>query len=182
MEIRLNWTDFKNICNIIFYFNIQYIERDTIYIIYINDSFNQYICYLDKTTTPSSDQTDFETNYKGNANTFAVLSKAVYYPSATVGDQATPVVAAVSGRKIRVLSFAVTTSINGPIVYLRDGIGGTQISESILRALSGSTMPVNYQRTAYYPIYLFETSAGNPLICNCSATGSASVQVVYVLI
>mgnify|MGYP003393386335 CR=1 FL=1 len=182
MELRLNWTEFKNMCSIIFYFNIQYIEYDNIYLIYINDSFNQYICDLDKTTPSGSDQTDFETNYKGNANTFAVLSKSVNYPSTTVGDQAIPVVAAEPRRKIRVLSFAVSTSINGPIVFLRDGIAGTQISETILSAISGSSMPVNYQRTAYYPIYLFQTSAGNPLICNCSAAGTASVQVVYVLI
>jgi len=182
MEIRLNWTEFKNICNIIFYFNIQYIEDSNTYEIFVNDSFNQYVCYVDKITPPGSDQTDFETNFKGNANTFAVLSKAIYYDPTTVGDQEIPVVAAVPGRKIRVLSFAVSTSIDGPIVFLRNGIGGTQISEMILKAISGSTMPVNYQRTSYYPIYLFETSAGNALICNCSATGSASVQVVYVLI
>ncbi|MDP3354162.1 MAG: hypothetical protein Q8S44_10540 [Flavobacteriaceae bacterium] len=182
MELKLKWTEFKNICSIIFYLNIQYIEADYSYLIYINDSFNQYVCHVDKTTPPSSDQTDFETNYKSNANTFAVLSKAIDYDPTEVGDQATPVVAEVPGRKIRVLSFAVSTSINGPIVYLRDGIGGTQISEKILNAISGSTVPINYQRTAYYPIYLFQTSPGNPLICNCSATGSASVQVVYVLI
>jgi hypothetical protein len=116
-----------------------------------------------------------------NGNKLTIYSQARQY-TATVGNQATPVVAAVTGKKIRVLSWAISESINGPSSYLRDGTTGAQISELVLRNISGATVAVNYQRSAYYPIHLFETSAGNPLILNCSATGTCSVQVVYVLV
>jgi hypothetical protein len=120
--------------------------------------------------------------YDENGNKLTILSKAVNYPTVTVGDQATPVVAAVAGKKIRVLAMALSTSINGPSCYLRSGAGGTQISETILRNISGSTAAVNYQRSAYYPIFLYETAAGQALVLNCTNTGVASVQVVYVLV
>jgi hypothetical protein len=117
-----------------------------------------------------------------NGNILPIFSAAVQYPATTVGNQATPVVAAVAGKKIRVLSMALTSSINGPQCYLRSGTAGPQISELILRNISGSTSAMNYQRTAYYPIFLYETAAGQALILNCSAAGVASVQVVYVLV
>jgi hypothetical protein len=115
-------------------------------------------------------------------NILTIRTAAVSYPSATVGNQATPVVAATAGKRIRVLAMALSTSINGPSCYLRDGTAGAQISETVLRNITGSTAAVNYQRSAYYPIHLYETSPGQPLILNCSATGVASVQVVYVLV
>jgi len=111
-----------------------------------------------------------------------ILTQARSYPSATVGDQAQAVVAAVAGKKIRVLSMALSSSINGPQCYLRSGAGGTQISETILRNITGSTSAMNYQRSAYYPIHLYETGVGQALVLNCSAVGVASVQVVYVLV
>jgi hypothetical protein len=117
-----------------------------------------------------------------NGNKLTINTSAVSYPSATVGNQATPVVAAVAGKKIRVLAMALSSSINGPSCYLRDGTAGAQISETILRNITGSYAAVNYIRTAYYPIHLYETTAGQALILNCSATGVASVQVVYVLV
>jgi hypothetical protein len=120
--------------------------------------------------------------FDANGNVLTIFSKAVSYPAATVGDQATPVVAAVAGKKIRVLAMALSTSINGPSCFLRSGVAGTQISETILRNISGSFAAVNYIRTAYYPIFLYETNAGQALILNCSNTGVASVQVVYVLV
>jgi len=117
-----------------------------------------------------------------NGNKLVVNVVAVNYPSATVGDQAAPVVASVAGKKIRVLAMALSSSINGPSCFLRSGAAGTQISETILRNISGAFSAVNYIRTAYYPIFLYETNAGQALILNCSNTGVASVQVVYVLI
>jgi len=129
----------------------------------------------------ASELTNQAVYYDERGNKLTILDKAISY-TATVGDQVTPVVAAVAGKRIRVLSVAISTSINGPIVFLRSGAGGTQISETINRAISGSTMPVNYQRSAYYPIYLYQTVAGQALILNCSAVGTASVQVVYVLV
>jgi len=120
--------------------------------------------------------------FDSKGNILPILTAAVPYPSTTVGDQATPVVAAVAGKKIRVLSMALSSSINGPQCYLRSGAGGTQISETILRNITGSTSAMNYQRSAYYPVHLYETGVGQALVLNCSATGVASVQVVYVLV
>lgn len=68
MEIRLNWTDFKVRLEKIFYTQFQYIENGKDYILFINDSFNQYICHMNKTTPPSSGQIDFETNYKSSGD------------------------------------------------------------------------------------------------------------------
>jgi hypothetical protein len=119
--------------------------------------------------------------YDERGNVLVVKSASVSY-TATVGDQATPVVAAVAGKKIRVLSMALSSSINGPSCYLRSGAGGAQISELILRNITGSTSAMNYQRSAYYPIFLYETATGQALVLNCSATGTCSVQVVYVLV
>jgi len=113
-------------------------------------------------------------------NVVQPLTVAISY-TATVGDQAQAVVVAVPGKKIRVLSMALTSSINGPSCYLRSGAGGTQLSELILRNITGSTSAMNYQRSAFYPIYLYETSVGQALILNCSAVGTCSVQIVYVL-
>jgi hypothetical protein len=111
-----------------------------------------------------------------------ILTQARSYPAVTVGDQATAVVAAVAGKKIRVLAMALSSSINGPTCFLRSGAAGAQISETILRNITGSTAAVNYQRSAYYPIFLYETAAGQALVLNCTNTGVASVQVVYVLV
>ena len=115
-------------------------------------------------------------------NTLPVNSAAVSYTVAVAGDQANPVVAAVVGKRIRVLSMALSSSINGPSCYLRSGAGGTQISELILRNISGSFSAVNYQRSAYYPIFLYQTNAGQALVLNASAAGTCSVQVVYVMV
>lgn len=130
----------------------------------------------------SLDKSAYGNYFDASGNVLTVRAAAVSYPATTVGDQATPVVAAVAGKKIRVLSMALTSSINGPQCFLRSGAAGTQISETILRNITGSTSAMNYQRTAYYPIFLYETAAGAALILNCSATGVASVQVVYVLV
>jgi anaerobic glycerol-3-phosphate dehydrogenase len=120
--------------------------------------------------------------YDAKGNVLTINTRAVNYPSATVGDQATPVVSAVAGKKIRVLAMALSSSINGPSCFLRSGAAGTQISETILRNITGSTSAMNYQRSAYYPIHLYETAVGSALVLNCSAVGVASVQVVYVLV
>jgi len=120
--------------------------------------------------------------YDANGDVLAILTQARHYATVTVGDQAQALVAAVAGKKIRVLSMALTSSINGPQCYLRSGAGGTQISELILRNITGSTSAMNYQRSAYYPIHLYETNVGQALVLNCSAVGVASVQVVYVLV
>lgn len=120
--------------------------------------------------------------YDSQGNVLAINAAAVSYTVAAAGDQATPVVAAVAGKRIRVLAWAISESINGPSCYLRSGAGGTQISELVLRNITGSTAAVNYQRTAYYPIYLFQTGVGQALVLNASNTGTCSVQVVYVLV
>lgn len=130
----------------------------------------------------SSELTKQAVYYDERGNVLPVLSVAVSYTVTVAGDQATPVVAAVTGKRIRVLSMALSSSINGPSCFLRSGAGGTQISELILRNISGSLQALNYQRSAYYPIYLYQTGVGQALVLNASAVGTCSVQVVYVLV
>ena len=120
--------------------------------------------------------------YDDHGNALQILPQARQYTVAAAGDQAQAVVVAVPGKKIRVLSWALSTSINGPSCYLRSGAGGAQISELVLRNITGSTSAMNYQRSAFYPIFLYETAVGHSLVLNCSAVGTCSVQVVYVLV
>jgi len=109
----------------------------------------------------------------------SIQSAAIIYTT-TVGDQATPIVAARPGKKIRVFSFAVSISINGSQCFMRSGAGGVQLSELFLRTISGSTIAAYYSRTAYDGIMLFETNVGQALVLNCSTAASTnSVQVVY---
>jgi hypothetical protein len=134
----------------------------------------------------ASELTNQAVYYDERGNKLNILSTSVSYTvtAGTVGDQATPIVAAVVGKKIRVLSMALSSSINGPSCYLKSGTGAgsIQISELILRNIQGSLQALNYQRSAYYPIYLYQTEVGKALVLNASAAGTASVQVVYVLV
>jgi hypothetical protein len=108
-----------------------------------------------------------------------VKTKQVTYNPPTVGDQATAVVAAVAGKKIRVYSIAVSLAVNSANIYLRDGAGGTQLSVLYLRTTGGS-VPSFYYQEATFGTFLFETSVNTALVCNCSvATGPVSVQIVY---
>jgi hypothetical protein len=121
--------------------------------------------------------------YDERGNTHLIRSSAVSYASATLGDQATPVVAAVDGKKIRVLLWSCSLSIGGSSIYLRNGAGGAQLSTTILRNITGSLQAVNYQQSAYFPIFLFETTAGTALVCNATpASGAVTIQVSYVLV
>ncbi len=77
MQIKLSWTDFKTVCDRIFYFNIQYIDDDNTYEIYVNDSFNQYVCYIDKTIPANSEQIDFETNYMNRVSSNFIIVNTI---------------------------------------------------------------------------------------------------------
>lgn len=65
--MKLSWSDFKTICNIKL-LSIQMNEKDVVYYLTAYDGPILYRCDLLKENPASSDQTDFETNYKSNTN------------------------------------------------------------------------------------------------------------------
>ena len=109
-----------------------------------------------------------------------VLTKTAIYSSTTAGDQTTPVVAAVPGKKIRIFSIVVSISIGGSNCYMRNGSAGTQLTEQFFRTLSGSAFPSYYSRSAYQGIWLYETEVGKSIVLNCTtASAQVSVSLVY---
>jgi hypothetical protein len=115
-------------------------------------------------------------------NTFknGVLTKSITYSSTTAGDQTTPIVAAVAGKKVRIYSIAVSISIGGSNCYMRNGSAGTQLTEQFFRTLSGSAFPSYYSRSAYQGIWLYESEVGKSLVLNCTtASAVVSVSLVY---
>jgi hypothetical protein len=113
-----------------------------------------------------------------------IKTAAVQYSSTTAGNQTTPIVAGVSGKKIRIFALAVSISIGGTNCYIRSGAAGAQITETFFRTITGAQSAAYYQRTAYPGIYLYQTSsAGDALILNCvTAAAVVSVSVVYMLV
>lgn len=112
--------------------------------------------------------------------TNGVLTKSITYNPTTAGDQATAIVTGMTGKKIRIFSLAVSISIGGSNCYIRNGTGGTQLTEQFFRTLSGSTFPSYYQRSAYQGIWLYETQAGVNLVLNCTTAGAqVSISLTY---
>ena len=105
-----------------------------------------------------------------------VKAITMQYTSTTAGDQATPVLAAVAGKKIRIFAIAATTNIGGTNFYLRNGTGGSAVTEMFYRAISGSPSAAYFTRVGYPGIFLYETSLGTALVLNCT-TASAQVSV-----
>ena len=109
-----------------------------------------------------------------------VNTKSITYSATTAGDQATPIITAVAGKKIRVYSLAVSISIGGTNCYIRNGAGGSALTETFFRTLSGSSFPAYYQRTAYSGIWLYESETNKALVLNCTtASAVVSVSIVY---
>lgn len=137
----------------------------------------------------STSANELEVNSDGSINVVSIISPALtVYTSfvtlnpPTTGNQATPLVSAVSGKKIRVLSYDVSLGVSSANTYLRDGTGGSQLSVLWLRATGGS-VPTFYSKSSAENFYLFQTSVNTPLIINCSTnTGTVSIQIVYVLV
>lgn len=65
--MKLSWSDFKSICNSKL-LSIQMNERDVVYYLTAYDGPILYRCDLLKESPASSEQTDFETNYKSSTN------------------------------------------------------------------------------------------------------------------
>ena len=113
----------------------------------------------------------------------SIITKSIAYASTTVGDQATPILAGVVGKRIRIYSIAVSISIGGTNCYIRNGVGGTPVTETFLRTLSGSSFPAYYPRTAYQGIWLYTAEVDKGLILNCTtAAALVSVSLVYAYI
>ena len=112
--------------------------------------------------------------------TGGVLTKSVTYGTTTAGDQAAAIIPAVTGKKIRVFSLVVSISIGGTNCYIRNGTGGTQLTETFFRTLSGSAFPSYYSRSAYQGIWLYESETSKSLVLNCTtAAAVVSVSLVY---
>jgi hypothetical protein len=108
----------------------------------------------------------------------SIQSKTITYTPTTVGDQATPIVPALAGKKIRVYAWGVSLSINGSNCYMKDSTG-VQKTELLLRTTGGNA-PNYYTRSAYPGIMMFETAVGASLQLNCTTAGATnSVQVIY---
>lgn len=107
--------------------------------------------------------------------TTALTPKFAAIAAATSGDNT--LVAAVSSKKIRVLSMMIVAGAAGNI-YFTSNAGGTVIcggsSNKIqLPANGGFTLNFN-------PLGHFETSAGQALVMNASSTGPFSGVLTYV--
>jgi hypothetical protein len=110
----------------------------------------------------------------------SVKTVTAAYTSTTVGDQAAAVLAAVAGKKIRIFAIAVSISIGGTNCYLRNSGAGTQITETFLRTLSGSSFPAYYSRVGFPGIFLYESDVGKGIVLNCTtASANVSVSLVY---
>ena len=109
-----------------------------------------------------------------------VQTVTIQYASTTAGDQATPVLPAVAGKKIRIFAIAATTNIGGTNFYLRNGAGGSAVTEMYYRAISGSPSAAYYSRVGYPGIFLYETLVGVALTLNCTTAGAqVSVSLSY---
>lgn len=109
-----------------------------------------------------------------------VQVKTVAYASTTAGDQATPVITEIAGKKIRIFAIACTTNIGGTNFYLRNGVGGTPVTEIYYRAIAGSPSTAYYSRVGYQGIFLYETIVGVNLVLNCTTAGAqVSISLVY---
>jgi len=105
---------------------------------------------------------------------------SVTYASTTAGDQAAAIIPAVAGKKIRIFAISVSISIGGSNCYIRNGAGGTQLTEQFFRTLSGSAFPSYYSRSAYPGIFLYESEVSKALVLNCTtAAAVVSVSLVY---
>ena len=109
-----------------------------------------------------------------------ILTKTVAYATTTVGDQAAAVVTGVAGKKIKIYAISCTTNIGGTNFYLRNGAGGTALTETFYRAISGSPSAAYYSRVGYQGIWLYESTVGSSIILNCTtAAAQVSVSLVY---
>jgi len=112
--------------------------------------------------------------------TNGVLTKTVQVNPTTAGDQATPVVVGVAGKKIRIFAIASTTNIGGTNFYLRNGAGGTPVTENFYRSITGSYIAAYFSRVGYQGIWLYETEVGKSLILNCTtASAQVSISLTY---
>lgn len=118
----------------------------------------------------------------GNLDTLTVgvLTKVATYNPTTAGDQAVAIVSAVAGKKIRIFALSATTSIGGSNFYIRNGAGGTPVTEMFYRSITGAYVAAYYSRVGYAGIWLYESEVGKALVLNCTtANATVSVSLTY---
>lgn len=112
--------------------------------------------------------------------TAGILTKVAVYNPTTAGDQTASVITGQAGKKIRIFAIAATTNIGGTNFYLRNGTGGTPVTENFYRAISGSPSAAYYSRVGYQGIWLYETTVGSNLVLNCTTSGAqVSISLTY---
>jgi hypothetical protein len=104
--MKLSWSNFKTICNNKL-LSIQMDERDVVYYLTAHDGPILYRCDLLKETPASSDQTDFENNYKS-------LTNKPIKPKDTLGNEIvkSAVFNDATGFRFRGHSFSATVTAN----------------------------------------------------------------------
>lgn len=97
--------------------------------------------------------------------------------SAATGSSNTSLVAAVTGKKIRVLHISCSATTTETPIAFKDGSGGTELHRIIApdRALN----PPNADRFAG-PFGLFETTAGTALVVDVGSGSDVQVNIVYI--
>lgn len=92
-------------------------------------------------------------------------TKQILTASGTISSN-TSIVAAVTGKRIKVLSYFISTAYSagtlGPI--FTDGNGGTTLRAFLLQAIANTISAANLAMD--YPSFMFGTSAGNALYLN----------------
>lgn len=140
----------------------------------VQGSLGQSIASLSLPTVLASDQPAVPVSLNTaaiNSGTTALTPKFAQVTTSGTGD--TQVVALVSGKKIRVLSYSVSFNATAT-VFFKTAATGTQLSRNIYGVQYAS------QGQSFSPVGHFETLAGEALSINLSGTSPASVNVCYV--
>ena len=99
---------------------------------------------------------------------YGVVPKYAKIDVASAGDNT--IVAAVTGKKIRVLQYALVVAAETTVIWKS---GTTAITGDMTFAANGGIS------TPFSPIGLFETAAGEALVLNLSASNPVSGHLVY---
>jgi len=85
MRIDLSWSDFKTkVANK--GLSMQYRVKDSDYEIWANENGDDYVCYIAIVDPASTDQTDFENNYKNSINKSSFRYRPMFWKSNTEVD------------------------------------------------------------------------------------------------
>jgi len=78
VDYKRTWSQFKALA-VLKQFNVQYIDADDSYLIWAVEDIDRYVCIIDKEDPVSSDQEDFEDNYKSKCNKPSVSRNTAFH-------------------------------------------------------------------------------------------------------